>query len=137
MSWAFPSFLEAVMKKLVLESSLLLLYFELIMQFREFKQLQSIVRSAKVQTIASDKDLSITELCHAMDLACVFYFKRVFCLQRSAATTLLLRRHGWNAGMVIGAQIVPFKSHAWVEINGTVVNDKPYVLDIYQVLERC
>ena len=125
------------MKKLVLESSLLLLYFELIMQFREFKQLQSIVRSAKVQTIASDKDLSITELCHAMDLACVFYFKRVFCLQRSAATTLLLRRHGWNAGMVIGAQIVPFKSHAWVEINGTVVNDKPYVLDIYQVLERC
>jgi transglutaminase superfamily protein len=72
-----------------------------------------------------------------MDLACVLYFKRVLCLQRSAATTLLLRRYGWRAEMVTGVQILPFASHAWVEIEGTVVNDKPYMLDIYQVLERC
>jgi hypothetical protein len=39
--------------------------------------------------------------------------------------------------MVIGAQMLPFKSHAWVEIGGSIVNDKPYMLDIYQVLERC
>lgn len=77
------------------------------------------------------------QLCHVIDLACVFYFKQVLCLQRSAATTLLLRRHGWNAEMVIGAQLLPFKSHAWVEIQGVVVNDKPYMQEIYQVLERC
>ena len=59
------------------------------------------------------------------------------CLQRSATTVLLLRRYGWNAEMVIGAQGVSLKSHAWVEIAGTIVNDKPYMLDIYQVLERC
>jgi hypothetical protein len=72
-----------------------------------------------------------------MDYACVFYVKRVLCLQRSAATTILLRRYGWSAEMVIGAQILPFKSHAWCEIKGEVVNDKPYMKDIYQVLERC
>lgn len=76
-------------------------------------------------------------LCHAIDLACVFYFKPVFCLQRSAATALLLRHFGYQAEMVIGAQMVPFRSHAWVEIDGVVVNDKPYMLEIYQVLERC
>ena len=125
------------MKKLVIDSSLLLLYFEFIMRFRDFKRLHSSVRSVRVHTVASDTNCSVSELCHAIDVACVLYFKPVLCLQRSAATTFLLRRHGWKAEMVIGAQIAPFKSHAWVEINGAVVNDKPYMLDIYQVLERC
>jgi hypothetical protein len=39
--------------------------------------------------------------------------------------------------MVIGAQVLPFKSHAWVEVDGRVVNDKPYIPEIYRVLERC
>jgi hypothetical protein len=39
--------------------------------------------------------------------------------------------------MVTGAQILPFESHAWVEIGGVVVNDKPYMHEIYQVFERC
>ena len=50
---------------------------------------------------------------------------------------MLLRRHGYEAAMLIGAQMLPFKSHAWVEVNGNVVNDKPYMHEIYQVLERC
>jgi hypothetical protein len=120
-----------------LESWLLLLYFEFVMRFRPFKTLYGIVRHAQRPMTNTDALVSSTELCHAVDLACVFYFKRVLCLQRSAATTLLLRRHGWNAEMVIGAQILPFKSHAWVEVKGIVVNDKPYMLDLYQVLERC
>jgi hypothetical protein len=72
-----------------------------------------------------------------MDLACVFYIKKVLCLQRSAATTLLLRRYGHKAEMVIGAQMLPFKSHAWVEVDRAIVNDKPYMTDIYRELERC
>jgi len=72
-----------------------------------------------------------------MDLACVFYFKRALCLQRSAATALLLKRFGWSAELVIGAQLLPFESHAWVEIDRRVVNDKPYITEIYQELERC
>jgi hypothetical protein len=72
-----------------------------------------------------------------MDYACVFYFKCVACLQRSAATTLLLRRHGFGAELVIGAKLLPFCSHAWVEFEGTVINDKPYMHAIYKVLERC
>jgi hypothetical protein len=38
--------------------------------------------------------------------------------------------------MVTGAQVIPYKAHAWVEIQGEVVNDKPYMLEIYEVLER-
>jgi hypothetical protein len=126
-----------MMKKLVIKSWFLLIYFEAVIRLREFKYLHSTVRNTEVQIRSRETMLPSAELCRAMDVACVFYFKRVLCLQRSAATTCLLRQHGWTAEMVIGAQLVPFKSHAWVEIDGAVVNDKPYVVDIYQVLERC
>ena len=124
------------MKRLVLEAWYLLVRIELVMHFRDFKELHRMVRVHKVRSTRRDK-VSSADLCHAIDLACILYFKSVLCLQRSAATTLLLRRHGWNAEMVIGAQVLPFKSHAWCEIEGTVVNDKPYMSDIYAVLERC
>jgi prolyl oligopeptidase len=77
------------------------------------------------------------QICRAMDVACVLYFKRVLCLQRSIATTMLLRHHGLFAELVIGAQILPFKSHAWVELHGQVINDKSYTPQIYRELERC
>jgi Transglutaminase-like superfamily len=76
-------------------------------------------------------------ICRAADIASVLYFKRVLCLQGSAATTMLLRRHGFAAQLVIGARIVPFKSHAWVELDGVVLNDKPYTPQLYSELERC
>jgi hypothetical protein len=129
--------MEASMKRLILESWLLLLYLDWVMHWQEFEDLHQMVRHAKCQPAATAQLQAVSELCHAMDYACVFYVKRVLCLQRSAATTILLRRYGWSAEMVIGAQILPFKSHAWCEIKGEVVNDKPYMKDIYQVLERC
>ncbi|WP_420237174.1 lasso peptide biosynthesis B2 protein [Telmatobacter bradus] len=125
------------MKRLVLESWFLLLYFDWIMHSRNFKKLHRIVEKEMVRPTTSDSLISVENLSRAMDYACVFYFSRVLCLQRSSATTLLFRRHGWSAELVIGAQMLPFRSHAWCEINGNVVNDKPYMLDVYTVLERC
>jgi Transglutaminase-like superfamily len=125
------------MKRLVLESWLLLLCLEAVMRVRDFKSLHRIVRDYKRHTPLRGVPPSSEEMCRAMDLACVFYFKHVLCLQRSAATTILLRRYGWAAELVIGAQMMPFRSHAWVEIGDSVVNDKPYLAQTYQVLERC
>jgi hypothetical protein len=125
------------MKRFVLEGWLLLLYFDFVMRFFSFKRLYEIVRDETIRPAAVCSLPQSADLCHSMDLASVFYFKPVRCLQRAAATTILLRRHGWEAEMVIGAQVLPFKSHAWVEIDASVVNDKPYMLDLYQVLKRC
>lgn len=124
------------MKRHILESWILLVYFDGLMHLGGFKRTHAGVRTQKLRTRRTPHD-PCTELCHAMDLACVFYFKRVHCLQRSAATAVLLRRHGWEAEMVIGAQLLPFQSHAWVEVDGEVVNDKPYVTEMFAVLERC
>ena len=72
----------------------------------------------------------------AVDEACVWYVKRAACLQRSFVATRLLRRHGFAAEMVIGCRPLPFESHAWVELDGRVVNDLPQYQRAFTVLNR-
>ncbi len=76
-------------------------------------------------------------ICRTVDVACVFYFKEVLCLQRAAVTTALLRENGFPAEMVIGVHQWPFRAHAWVEVEGRIANDRPYLREIYQVMDRC
>jgi hypothetical protein len=72
----------------------------------------------------------------AVDEACVWYVKRAACLQRSFVATRLLRRYGFAADMVIGCRPLPFESHAWVEVDGRVVNDLPQYQRAFTVLSR-
>jgi hypothetical protein len=81
--------------------------------------------------------VTVEHVCHAMDIACIWYPKHVLCLQRSAATVCLLRSYGVPAEMVIGVQQMPFRAHAWVEVEGGVVNDKQYTGEMYAALVRC
>lgn len=99
--------------------------------------IHTLVRSQAMVQSKETATLHPGTLCHAMDLACVFYPSRILCLQRSSATTILLRRHGIPAEMVIGARQMQSRFHAWVEVGGDVANDKPYVTEIYQELHRC
>lgn len=121
-------------KILVLKTWLMLLYVEIIMHIGSLTAVRCLVQKQAVRPTTTEQ---VSSLCRAVDLACVFYFKQVLCLQRSAAIVLLLRRYGWDAALVIGVQMLPFESHAWVELQGAVINDKPYMHDIYRVLERC
>ena len=72
----------------------------------------------------------------AVDEACVWYVKRAACLQRSMVATWLLRRHGIGAQLVIGCRPLPFESHAWVEVDGRVINDLPQYQRAFVVLNR-
>ena len=65
-----------------------------------------------------------------------FYWKPVLCLQRSVVTARLLRQCGIAAQVVIGCRAAPFASHAWVEVNGRVVNDSSGYQQKLRVLER-
>lgn len=75
-------------------------------------------------------------ICAAVAEASIWYVKRTQCLQKSAVTTWLLRLHGVPAELVIGCRPVPVQSHAWVEVNGQVVNDRPQFQKFFRVLER-
>lgn len=101
-----------------------------------FRRIYRVVRDCKV----SRKNCSPGKagvVCEAVNLACVWYPKDVLCLQRSAVTTYLLRKSGIAAQMVLGAQELPFKAHAWVEVSGNVINERADVHAIYRVWDRC
>lgn len=124
------------MKRAFIEAWLLLFYFDCLMHLRGFEAIHRTVRKKRGGNLTRS-GIATESLSREMDFACVFYFKRVLCLQRSAATAVLLRRYGWEAEMVIGVRLLPFQSHAWVEVEGRIVNDKPYIRDRFEVLERC
>ena len=124
------------MSFLVLKAYWKLIYFDLYLARGNFSALYDKVRG--YPTGKKEEAADATEkICSAMDMACIWYWKEALCLQRSAATACLLRRYGISAEMVIGAQQLPFKAHAWVEVDGRVVNDKPYTPEMYAVLDRC
>lgn len=121
---------------LFLEAYIKLISFDFYLARGDFAGLYKKVREYPVRTAASSPN-TVERVCSAVDMACIWYWKEALCLQRSAAAACLLKRCGVPAQMVIGAQQMPFKAHAWVEVGGQVVNDRPYTPQMYEVLDRC
>lgn len=71
----------------------------------------------------------------ALDCACTYYPKFTRCLHRSAALVALLRVRGHAASLVIGVRKFPFLAHAWVELNGCIINDHSDLRSIFAVIE--
>ena len=121
---------------LVLRAYLRLIQFDFYLARNNFQALYEKVRLYRVHAVHTSPD-AVERACSAVDMACIWYWKEALCLQRSAAAVCLLRSQGVEAQLVIGIQQIPFKAHAWVEVDGLVVNDKPYTPEMYAILDRC
>jgi len=121
---------------LLIRALFALFLYDILSSFRPFNTIYSRVRGWKV----AEKPVTqgaIDRVWSAVDYACLLYPKHALCLQRSFADTYLLRTQGIPARMVLGAQKLPFRAHAWVEVNGQPVNERSDVQAIYEVWERC
>jgi Transglutaminase-like superfamily len=96
----------------------------------------AIHRRVRACPVSRDVVASQESVVWAVDEACVWYVKRAYCLQRSAVAVWLLRRSGFDARLIIGYRPIPFESHAWVEIEGRIVNDRPQYRKYFHVLEQ-
>lgn len=121
---------------LILEAYLSLIRFDLYLTRKDFESLYKKVRNYPTRESAASAG-SVEAICSAIGMACIWYWKEALCLQRSAVTVCLLRKYGVPARLIIGAQQMPFKAHAWVEVHGRVVNDKLYIGELYTTLDRC
>jgi Transglutaminase-like superfamily len=124
------------MSFLNLRAYLTLILFDMYLARGDFAALYGKVRNYPLGAATPGVN-AVDRISAAVNMTCIWYWKEILCLQRSAATACLLKKHGIPAQMVIGAQLIPFKAHAWVEVDGCVVNDKPYTSEIYTVLDRC
>jgi hypothetical protein len=85
----------------------------------------------------SDDAFVVERVCRAVRIACVWYYKPVLCLQRSAVTARMLKRRGIDAHMVVGAMRVPLRAHAWVCVQDRIVDERPDVVAKFAVLDVC
>jgi hypothetical protein len=114
----------------------MLLAFDVSSALCRFQTIHCMVRGWKVNGTADTLGV-IDKVCMAVNYACVWYPKQTLCLQRSFVTTYLLRKHGIAARMVLGSQKLPFKAHAWVEVDGQAINERSDVQTTYTVLDKC
>jgi Transglutaminase-like superfamily/Coenzyme PQQ synthesis protein D (PqqD) len=119
---------------LVFCALLTLVGFDFILYFFSFKSLCSWVQKFPTRNRKSSDLNTMGVVCSSVDRACVWYPKKALCLQRSAVTTCLLRFRGIPARLTIGVRPMPFMAHAWVEVNGSIVNDWTTVKSFYPSL---
>jgi hypothetical protein len=121
---------------LFLRAMFALLAYDILAASCRFETIYSLVKRWKVANRAAESG-TIDRVCASVNYACVWYPKQALCLQRSFATTYLLRKQGIPAHMVLGAQKLPFKAHAWVDVEGRAVNERSNVQATYAVWDRC
>lgn len=109
----------------------------MILKLVGFSALYHIVKQWPVNGKSASPETTVEEVREAVVTAITWYPKQAMCLQRSAVTTCLLRSTGVPAQMIIGCQRFPFLAHAWVEVDGEVINDTKRVQETHQVLDRC
>jgi Transglutaminase-like superfamily len=121
---------------IIVEAYLRLIVHDAFMRKHDFAALHRQIKMFPLRT--NKPNHSHTQLVSdALDIACVLYPRQVLCLQRSAVLVKMLRRHGVLAQMIIGAQKLPFKAHAWVEVDGQIVNDRLASRETFLILEVC
>ena len=114
---------------------LTLVYVDFLIKVFKFPRLYAVLRKRRSVQRQTDPT-TLERISRSVDRAAAVYFKRAWCLQRSAACAYLLRRRGCPAQLVLGVRTLPFEAHAWVEVSGRVVNDRREHLQRYLVLDR-
>jgi transglutaminase superfamily protein len=113
-----------------------LLIIDTLMKVLGFELLLRLVRSWPILSPRRHDIAVARRISAAVDRAATHYFKRAWCLQRSATNVCLLRLRGLNAELVIGARKLPFAAHAWAEVDGEVIDNHPIVRERFAVLDR-
>jgi hypothetical protein len=86
--------------------------------------LYAIVRRFPAMTWRRTPYRHVDRVAKAVDEVCVWWPRTVMCVPRAAALTCMLRLHGVPASMILACRTVPVVGHAWVEVDGVIVNDR-------------
>lgn len=87
------------------------------------RTLMIVRRIAPVVTGPADAVLTETTA-RSVATAAAFYPRRALCLEQSLALHVLLRRRGVPSELKLGVKTRPFYAHAWVEVNGSAINER-------------
>jgi transglutaminase superfamily protein len=115
-AWRAPSVLRCGIMILTLKTALRFSGFGKVMHW-----IGERVRTVPQERALDPESLRATE--RAVAMAGALYPGRALCLEQSLVLYYLLRRRGVQAEYCQGVIPAPFEAHAWVEYQGTVLND--------------
>lgn len=121
---------------IIIEAVAELAFHDLFVRIATFETLLLRIKSIPLP-IKSQPDDPTDIVCECLSVACGLYPVRTLCLKRSYVLVRMLRRRGVPAMIVIGVQTLPFKAHAWVTVEGRVVDDMLATREHFTVLETC
>jgi transglutaminase superfamily protein len=126
---------------LIIAAWLTLAFVHLVVALTGFPRLYRLIgrwRTWGAAAAGPDAARRVEDTCAAMTRARTYYFKYTWCLHSAAATVALLRLRGVPAQLVIGVRRIPFRAHAWVEVDRRIVMNNQRNLDVnYRVITRC
>jgi hypothetical protein len=95
--------------------------FDALLSLRGFKAIYRDLGRHRAPRGSGEVELE-NAVCEAVTEVSSFYWKPVRCLQRSSTIASVLRIYGIDAQVVVGFKPAPLFSHAWVEVEGRVVD---------------
>jgi Transglutaminase-like superfamily len=116
----------------------LMVLFGAIVKLGGFVPLHRVVRSwptTRRPWIDADAD-RLAQVVKAVDRTVAVCHTSGRCLCRSATVVCLLRALGVRAELIIGVFPMPFAAHAWAEVEGHTVSERPGWRHRYIVIER-
>lgn len=119
-------------KKLLLQALLLLPLVHALLALSGYRRLVRFiqekisVRPSKDLLTQDEKIQRASAMARLVSIAATYGILRATCLRRSLVLLILLRRQGISAQLCFGARrnSQALEAHAWVEVDGVVVNDR-------------
>jgi Transglutaminase-like superfamily len=110
---------------MIIRAYALLMVFDFYLTRRHFESFIEKLRTYPVSERKPEADV-LSRVYEAVAMARIWYWKKLPSFVVTAATVCLLRHYGEPAEMVIGAPQRPFEQHVWIEVGGSVVNERRY-----------
>ena len=136
MSRSIPSALQPTSWLLHLRAFATLMRVHRTLRHCRYDELRQFLATRQRQGPAAHNAIEIARVMAAIERVCLWYVPRSRCLHRSAVLVSLLRSVGVDAVMVMGIRVEPYAGHAWVEVNGVVVNDDDAFVKSYIPVDR-
>lgn len=127
---------------IILEAWFIFLKWDLLISFTQYKNWRSEIGDlTNINESIKETDIPLPEqvklIIKLSETAGRFHFRKMNCLRRCLTQQKMLSKRGFNTRMHIGVSIEEnkLKAHAWLTLQGKIINDSEDVLNRYSELK--
>lgn len=124
-----------------MQTYILLFYIDFLLKRKGFKYTCELIKNKKSKgensTIVNLQD--VISICHQINKTIDknLFFPKAECLHKSLIGHYILSKRNINVDFCLGVSLSSqFSSHAWLEIDGQIINDNKDYIDKFQIMMK-